>query len=268
MSKEGKVKAVVLVDPAGIHANPELAINFVLDPVRAFGDHYARALANIQSREDPGSTRPLNKMDLLRNKFQAVRIGLKETVAEILAGMCTPEGEPKSLIDMAKKQLGGAQIKHVKSIAADYDLETRNAGMALSDMLVDSTEEARAEITAPVVFVPMIGARVVNVLWEEVGPRVRAYDGTYSLGDFRELLTGQKDPQSMDFIDEGIAELVRERLQQLFPNAPIYFVPIDSSSHGRAFSKSPALQQKLADVVNNILNPLNAQNSQAVTTVL
>ena len=267
LSRAGKLEAVVLGDPAGIHANPELIKNFVLDPVRAFSDHYQKALANIHARENT-HTQQLSKMEQLRTKLQAIKEGLKETVAEVLAGMCTPEGRPKSVIDMAKKQLGGAQIKHVKTIATNYNVDTQKSGMAVSDMIVDSTQEARAEITAPVVFSPMIGARVVNALWDGLGPRIKAYATNYTLENFRELLTGQKNPETWDFIDESIGKLVEERLEQLFPNAPVYFVPIDSSSHGRAFSESATFQAKMVRVVDSLLRYPRAHKSPSVTTIL
>jgi hypothetical protein len=274
LGNDGKLEALVLGDPAGIHENPALLKNFVLDPLRSFSDHYKVALTHIQTepqlldQETSRKAQVRAKFMEAKNKLQAVQAGVRETVAEILAGMCTPEGKPKSIVDMAKKQLGGAQIKHINSIAAEFDLPTEKSGIAIPDMLKDSTEEARAEITAPVVFAPMIGARVVNALWDGLSPQIRAYDDTYSLQDFRELLTGQKDPESMDFIDAGVGNLVKDKLRQLFPNAPVYFVPIDANSHGRAFSESAAFQTKMVHVVDTIVRSTTTPDKETVTAIL
>ena len=162
-SRENKLGALVLGDPAGIHENPDLIKNFALDPMRAFPDHYRNALTEIRN-----GTTATSRQDGLREKVRvlkqglqeqtyAIKKGLKVTVAEVLAGMCTTEGKPNSLLDMARKQLGGAQIKYINSLAKQYEQPTLKAGIAISDMVVDATKDTREEIKCPVIFAPMIG---------------------------------------------------------------------------------------------------------------
>lgn len=192
-----RCKLLVLGDAAGMAEYPELGFEFGAGQV----------ISAVRKYLDAGKLLPI-----------ALYLGLKE----LIAGTSTRYGSLKTIFDLVKDFTDPVRHSVSAHDAPAYGMNTKTPEVLPQQILEhDSTKFAREKIEAPVIFAPMLYAKVVNTIYQRLK---ESYD-PLKISDPKGLASLSKDQ---------FDSLCYDVVSDLFPKVPPnqrYFLPHESTMH-------------------------------------
>ncbi len=196
-----RCKFLGLVDAGGLAEHPTLEIDFTVGQLVGVVKKY-------------------------QEKGMSVAAATKAGFHELYESTSTRYGNLASFWDLMRDYTNPVRKGESAHAAQAWGgLDTLGEAMPAKALKADSTFEARTKISAPIIFSPVIYARVVNTILRRVGDKISGVDSIESMQQVRESTL-----ESREEFDTACQEI----LYELFPNVPpeqIVNLPYDGTTH-------------------------------------
>lgn len=179
------------------------------------------------------------------NPFDALVLGFRET----LNATSTISGNLKNILDLLRDYTFPIRKGVYQHSAKAWGMNKyQGENMPINTLRHDSTKDSRKEIRAPVIFAPVLYAKVVNTLLNGMKEKIQSIKTVEDLGEFQKESPEEFDKACNDF------------LKQMFPGVSpenLKFKPYDSSTHTSISEQKywDQILDAIATSINN--NPLN-----------
>lgn len=218
-----RCKFVALAEPAGMSEFPKLIYEYTVGQ-----------LINVYKKH--------------RDKGKGVKESLRLSFNETLNSSSTITGNLRNLFDLIKDYTSPVRKKVYQRSAKTWNMENiQGETMPLKALQHDTTKKARQEIKAPVIFAPVVYAKVVNTIFNNLKEKVKKIETVDDMKRF-------KDENPEEF-NKACTDLMREMFPGINPEE-IKFEPFDSSTH------SSVSEQKYWDqILDAIAESINSSAS-------
>lgn len=204
------VDLLMLADSAGLANHPDLSDEISGGTIKALLKKY--------------------RNEKKENLVQTVR----DAIWEMGQAYVTPKGPASDLIRMAFDFTPfSPQRKLMNRLANDFGLnkkKTAGIGAKMDEIKLEVEEEARLNITAPIIASPIMYARVVNFVYEEIRQEIASVGGEIQKNqDLRELYKQLFDTETSDQL---LNEFGMDALKRIFPKSKgVSLVLHEDSTH-------------------------------------
>ena len=168
-----------------------------------------------------------------RGKGMSVKDSLKTGLNEIFNTTSTLYGNLKNVGDLLRDYIYPVRRSENAKAARAFGMEKTGAEVLPIKVLKhDSTKEARKNISAPIIFSPILYAKVVNTLFQRLKPKI---SGLETVSDIK-AIRDSSEKAKKDF-DQASLEVLKE----MFPAVDkknIHYTPYESNTH-TSFSEQP-----------------------------
>lgn len=218
---QDRCKFLALADAAGMAEYPNLISNF---SIGQFIDVFKK----------------------FRNKGMNIKDSLKTGLDEIFNTTSTRYGNLRNVGDLLRDYIYPVRRSENAKAARAFGMEkTGLEALPIKVLKHDSTQEAREKINAPIIFSPVLYAKVVNTLFQRMKSKI---SGLEKVSDIKAIRDSSEDNRK-DF-DQASLEVLKE----MFPAAnekSIHYTPYESTTH-TSFSEQPFWDNFINTIVQTI----------------